>query len=157
MSKAEADGSPANAVRGEVSIELGSPAREFVLRPSFAAVQAIEARTGKGMVRLAEDCRAGNLTLADTATIVTEMIRAQGQAAGDSMLAAVHPDRIAEMIHETAGGLAATQGKVNVVLFWAVTGGYRATGELKPAEEIAAIVAMLNPPEPDGQATTTAA
>ena len=65
---------PAVEERGELSLLLDGTM--MVLRPTFEAIQSIEGTLGRGLVDLARDAIAGKLSLADTAQIATECIRA---------------------------------------------------------------------------------
>ena len=47
----------ANKHRGEVTISLGG--RSYLLRPTFAAIAEIEARSGQGLIGLARRLAAG--------------------------------------------------------------------------------------------------
>lgn len=125
----------ANPVRGEIALALGESGKEYVLRPTFAAIQAIEEKTGKGLLRLSRDGATGDLTLTETAIIANECIRAQGKATGDAIMAAYDTARVAELIHAAEGGIAATMGRLSVLLALAATGEYTPAGELKPVKE----------------------
>lgn len=124
--------SDANETRGEISLELGGT--DYVLRPSYQAIQAIERKTGKGLLALARLAGEGELTLADTAMIAAECIRAYGNAIDDKMLAASSPEGIAEKVIEAENGIAGAMATVAVMLGLAATGGYTTSGELKPAK-----------------------
>lgn len=124
--------SGANEVRGEVGLELGGT--EYVLRPSYEAVQAIERKAGRGLLALARTAGEGELTLTETAVVVAECIRAHGKAIGDSMLSATNPERIAELVLESEDGIAGVMGRLAVLLGLVATGGYDKAGELKPAK-----------------------
>lgn len=121
----------ANEERGEIALDLSGV--EYVMRPSYQAIQAIEAKTGKGLLALARD--AADLTLTEAAIIATECIKAHGKHTGDEMRARYSPDKIAELMLETDGGLAACLGRLSALLMVAATGGYTATGELKAAKQ----------------------
>jgi len=120
----------ANETRGEIAIDLGG--REYVLRPTYQAIAAIEAKTGKGLLALARD--AAELGVGDAAIIATECIKAYGKHVGDDMMARYSPDKIGEMMIESEGGIAACLGRLSVLLMAAATGGYTASGELKTAK-----------------------
>lgn len=123
--------SEANAVRGEIALDLGG--REFVLRPTYQAIQAIESKTGKGILVLARDT--AELTVADAAVIAAECIKAHGKHVGDDMMASYTPAKIGEMMLEAEGGVAACLGRLSALLMLAATGGYTASGELKAAKD----------------------
>lgn len=137
--------SDANAERGEISIDLEG--RAHVLRPSYEAIVAIEAKTGRSIELLAEAAGDGALSLAEAAIVVTECVRAQGKAVGDPILQRYGPERVGELIHE-AGKLIVVR-HLQLLLFMAANGGYTATGEPRPlpmttattGEETADIVA----------------
>ena len=61
----------ANSLRGEVSLTLGP--REFTLRPSFAAIVAIEERLG-GVISLALRASKGEIGLRDIAALFWEAL-----------------------------------------------------------------------------------
>lgn len=121
--------SEANETRGEIALDLSGT--EYVMRPTFQAISAIESKTGKGLLALARD--AADLTLAEGAIIATECIKAHGKHIGDEMMEKFSPDRIAELMIETDGGIAACLGRLSSLLMVAATGGYTASGELKTA------------------------
>ncbi|MDT7935212.1 MAG: GTA-gp10 family protein [Sphingomonadaceae bacterium] len=118
--------------RGEIAIELDGV--EYVLRPSFEAVGAIESACGKTLLELAQAAESGTLSAAHLAEVVAQCIKAQGRAVGDDNLRAVTAKRIGALLYEADGGLmwAITQ-VVMRLLFRAVTGGYTALGEAKGA------------------------
>lgn len=122
---------PANEVRGEISVELGDPAREFVLRPDYAALCAIEQACGRGLLRLALESGEGNLTLDHAATIVAECIKAQGRAIGDKLMALYSADKLGPMMIDAPTGFAGVQGRICTMLTLAASGGYNASGEIK--------------------------
>ncbi|MFN3424893.1 MAG: GTA-gp10 family protein [Novosphingobium meiothermophilum] len=120
-----------NEVRGEIALDLGG--REFVLRPTYQAIQAIESKTGKGILALARGTT--ELTVLDAAIIAAECIKAHGKHIGDEMMASYTPVKLGEMIFETEGGVGACLGRLSVLLMLAATGGYTASGELKAAKD----------------------
>lgn len=121
---------PANEERGELSLRLDDTT--MGLRPSYEAIEAIEAGTGKGLVTLATAAARRELDLASLALIATECIRAWGRANDDRGLAGSNVKRIAELILDSEGGLVDAMATVGAVLALAVTGKYTAAGELKP-------------------------
>ena len=130
MSEAEAAAPvTANATRGELSITLDGA--EYVLRPSFEAISAFEAATGKGIIQLARDADSGVLGTGALAQIVAETMRAQGRAIGDNVLAASQTKTVAGLIIESDGGVHRVMAIVAGLLAIAATGGYTASGELK--------------------------
>lgn len=124
--------SEANDVRGEISLDLGGT--EYVLRPTHEAILAIERKAGKGLIALARDCAGGLLSLPDLSLIIAECVKAQGRAKDDAMMAAVQPDRLAELILDSDGGITAAAGRTSLLLMLAATGGYTSQGELKAAK-----------------------
>lgn len=119
----------ANPNRGELSLTLGG--RDYTLRPSFEAIEAFEAGTGKGLMELTGLALAGKISLSETATIACECIRAQGRATNSVSLSGSQRDKIAEMILESGfqDALVVMAG----MLALAVSGGVTASGELKAA------------------------
>jgi len=122
---------PAVEERGELSLLLDGTM--MVLRPTFEAIQSIEGTLGRGLVDLARDAIAGKLSLADTAQIATECIRAFGRDTDDKNLAGAGAPKIARLIYDAQGGLHSVQKTVSAMLSLAVTGGYTSSGELKPS------------------------
>lgn len=119
-------GAPANKDRGEHGLVLGG--RTYRLRPSFTAIQAIEAGTGRALVALARAGNLGELTLKQIGLIAAEMIRA-GADEKDELTRQVSSDRIAEMCFEA--GVPAVMARVTLALVDAATGGRTAEGEAK--------------------------
>lgn len=121
--------------RGEVTINLDAP---YVMRPSYEAIEAIEANTGRGVVALVNLGAQGEMTLKQAAIVVTECIRAWGkqqQAEGNDLpearsAAGARPDKVAKLIHEY--GLVQATERCAIVLMAAATGGVTVTGEWKP-------------------------
>lgn len=119
----------ANATRGEVTLKLEGV--DYVLRPTYAAISAFEAETGKGLLRLTREAVNGDLTTEEAAVIATECIKAHGIAIGDDGMARFNARRVRELIAEAEGGFAAALGTIAGVLSGAVTGAYTSTGEVK--------------------------
>lgn len=117
--------------RGEISLLLDGT--EMGLRPSWEAIQAIEGTLGRGLVDLARDALNGKLSLAATAQIATECIRAWGREVENKGAAGANADRIAKLILDSSDGIYGTQKTVSAMLSLAVTGGYTSSGELKPS------------------------
>ncbi len=118
-------------VRGQIKVSLGDA--DYLLRPSYAAIAAIEKTLGRSLMELAQQALSGVLSIADLAIICAEMMRAHGRAdptAGPSYKG-VQSERLAELIFEASPP--AITARVAVVLMGAVTGGYTAAGEPKPA------------------------
>lgn len=135
--------SEANAERGEISLTLDG--RDWVLRPSFTAIQQFETETGKGLLVLADSV--ATLKLAELAAIVAACIRAGGEASSNAVAKSVKTERIAELMIEAPGGLMLVARVLRVLLFGAATGGYNAKGEPRAAAQNA----------PDSQDTPGAA
>lgn len=114
-----------------MSIVLGG--MEMVLRPTFEAIEAIELKTGKGLLQLARESLAASLTVSECAQISTECVRAWGREVDDENAAGANAKKIAALIIESDGGINAVMGKLAGVLSLASTGGYNAKGELKAA------------------------
>lgn len=126
----------ANETRGEAALTLDG--QRFVLRPSFTALAAIEAKTGRSLVELALMAGEGRMPIATMAAVATECIRAWGKAQpGDEgkVAAAVSEARIAECIFESDGGVMVAMKTIEIVLMLGVTGGVTASGERKPPRE----------------------
>lgn len=121
---------PANKERGEVSLKLDV---EYVLRPSYEALEACEKLTGMGLLKLAEAADNMELTRGQLAIIACEMIRAHGREVDDKNLIGAKPDRIGELMTDAPGGLIASAAVIRVVLCLACTGEYTSKGELKAA------------------------
>jgi hypothetical protein len=121
----------ANKDRGEVELILdGTP---YVLRPSYEAIAAFEADTGRGLLELAKLADAGTLTSSEVAAIAVRSIQAHGRATKDAMLTGVNARKIGELIVETPGGMMLAMRTLALMLFRAATGGYTASGEAKAA------------------------
>lgn len=124
--------------RGEVTIDLDA---QYVMRPSYEAIEAIESQTGRGVVALVNLAAQGEMKLGEAAIIVTECIKAWGKqqvTGGDpspeaKSAAGANVKKVAALIYE-AGLVKATE-RCAIVLMAAATGGVTATGEWKPATE----------------------
>lgn len=121
----------ANPERGEATISLEGV--EYGMRPSFAAIQAIEEKTASALFPLAIRAAALELSVADLGKIAGETMRAWGKANPDNpngrVAVAVKDERVAELIYEEGAN------EVSRTLGWllraALTGGVTASGELK--------------------------
>ncbi len=122
---------PAVEDRGEYSLMLVG--RDYVMRPSYEAIVAIEAAAGRGLVDVARDAINAKLTLADTALVACECIRAFGRDEDDRDAKGATAPRIARLILDSDGGFHAAQQVVSGLLSLAVTGGFDSQGNLKPA------------------------
>jgi hypothetical protein len=118
----------ANATRGELSLSLGGA--EFVLRPSYEAIVALEAKTETGLKLLAFGARVGTLPLAQAEIIVAECVKAHGRAIGDKDMEAVKPAKIGSLMLDA--GLNDCYDVLRQLLEAALTGGFTAQGERKP-------------------------
>lgn len=135
---------PANLnERGEITLEL-EPGAVYVLRPTFAAIMAIEKATGKALGALHDCAFDASMTLSEAAIIVTECIKAWGAdaASGDEPHRVAAPQasvrRVAELIYQMPGGLFVTLRVIRVLLAGAATGGYTPQGNPRKGEAAAA-------------------
>ena len=94
---------------GELTLTLGQ--ERIVLRPSFAALSALEQDAGTGLITLARRFAEGNFTLSDCVAIVRAGILGAG---------GVVPPNLGELI--VAGGLAALSAPLSRFLRMALTG-----------------------------------
>ncbi|MDO7843455.1 hypothetical protein [Sphingomonas immobilis] len=117
--------------RGEFSLVLDGAT--YGLRPSYEAIEAVEAATGQGLIDLARAGLAAKLSLAVTSQVATEFIRAWGRANGDKGASGANAPRIAKLILNSDGGFHAALQTLSGVLSLAVTGGFDAEGEMKPS------------------------
>lgn len=122
---------PAIEDRGEFTLPLVG--RHYPMRPSYEAIVAIEAAAGRGLVDVARDAINAKLTLADTALVACECIRAFGRDEEDRDAAGATAPRIARLILDSEGGFHAAQQIVSGLLSLAVTGGFDSAGNPKPA------------------------
>jgi hypothetical protein len=120
----------ANPERGEAAIELDGV--EYVLRPTYEAIQAVEDILGKGIVKLGREALDGALTSRETAVIATEFIKAWGRETENTGAAHANPDKIGRLLYAMKeGGTANALAIVAAVLTMAATGGFTPEGELK--------------------------
>lgn len=122
---------PINEDRGEFSLVLDGVT--MGMRPTFEAIQSIESVAGDGLLELAREALAGNLRLARVAQIATECINAWGRENNVPDAAKANSVRVAKLIYESSGGLHEALRAVGGMLSLAVTGGFDASGNLKPA------------------------
>jgi len=118
----------ANKERGEHSLALAGT--NYVLRPSHAAIVAIEAQCGASLLTLARDGNAGALGLQELGIIAAELIKA-GAAKGDDATAHVGAERIGQLIFEH--GMASVTARLTLCLIDAAPGGRSAEGNAKAA------------------------
>lgn len=116
----------ANKIRGEHSLKLGG--RTFVLRPSHAAIVAIEDETDLGLLEIISAAARGGLRQRHMGIIAAELIRAGAKSESDKH---VDAERIGEMIYEAGTGKALAT--LQLCLVDAATGGRTASGEAKAA------------------------
>lgn len=120
-----------NKERGEFALELEGVS--FTLRPTYEAILAFEAETGKGLVELAGAALGGSLSLSELATIVAHCIRAWGKENKDVAASGVNAARIGGLIMEGNGGVSQAMILTGSMLALATTGGINAKGEVKAA------------------------
>jgi hypothetical protein len=124
---------------GEITITLDA---EYVLRPSYAAISAIEEAIGESIIVLANRAANGALKLKDSAIIATEMLKAWGREAGEGSTAdqraaaSFGSEGVAKLIYQQ--GLPGINARLAIVLIAAATGGYTAAGKAKAAAATAA-------------------
>ncbi len=117
----------ANPERGEITVELeGVP---HVLQPSYQAQVAIEQQTGLSLEQLSDGAGRSAMSIEHMAIIVTECVRAHGRATKNGTLSAYTAERVGECIVESGKLMIAK--RLELLLYLAVTGGYRASGELR--------------------------
>jgi hypothetical protein len=116
----------ANSERGEVSITLEGV--EYVLRPAYEALTAIEEQTGQPLLNLAAAADGNELSINHTAIVVTECIKAWGRENGKPQYEQFNAKRIGKLLYDE--GLLKAQPRVALVLWAALTGGHK-PGEAK--------------------------
>ncbi len=114
------------AERGEHELVLARVA--YRLRPSHAAMRAIERSTERSALELVRLGNVGALSLDQLGTIAAELIRA-GADESDDLTRGVSAERISELIYEQ--GVAGATFRLTAVLADAVSGGRKASGEAK--------------------------
>lgn len=102
---------------------------KYTLQPSVKAVMAMESATGKSLFQLGQLAAESALTMAETGILCAEMIRAWGEATGNTTASHVGAQRIGELV--MGEGSIGAQIKLAVVLGYAVSGGYDAAGNPK--------------------------
>ena len=117
--------------QGEITVPLEGV--EYVLRPSYSAIMAIERQTGRSLFDLAGEATSGRMSIADMGVICAEMMHAFGrQNPDDSNITTYRgakPEKIAELIYEAGGPR--VSARIAVLLMGALTGGYTASGKMK--------------------------
>ncbi len=117
--------------RGELMLDLGGEA--LGLRPSYDAIERIEATLGRGLVDVAGDALGAKLKLGELAQVATECVREWGRANDHKGAAGANTKRIGKLILDSEGGMLVVQKRLSTMLSLAVTGGYDSEGNLKPA------------------------
>lgn len=115
-----------NPDRGEHEIELAGI--RYCLRPSHAAMRAIEDATERSTLDLFRAGNTGSLSIETLGIIAAELIRA---GAEDELTRQVNADRISELIFEE--GLHKAMARLTLCLIDAASGGRTASGEAKAA------------------------
>ena len=136
---AAGEGRTPNTERGEIALKLEG--EMLVLRPTYEAIEAFEASTGKGMLQLAREAVTGTLRVAEMAQIAAECVRAWGRATENRSAQGVNATRIAELILESDEGVHGAMRTIGAVLALASTGGYTAKGEPKAGTTTSAVPA----------------
>lgn len=130
---AEEPAEPVLNANGEMLLPLDA---RYVLRPSRRAIQAIE-RQLRPLLELAQDAARGALSIDEMAVISAEMMRAYGAAnpnePGIVNYTGAQTEPLADLIFEA--GSSKICARLMVVLTGALSGGYNASGEAKPATE----------------------
>lgn len=117
------------AERGEDEIVLAGVT--YRLRPSHAALRAIERKTERSTIELYSLGNRGGLTIVQLGQILGALIRA-GAAEG-SLERHVNDERIEELVFEA--GLHSAMARVTLMLIGAASGGRTSSGEaVAPAE-----------------------
>ena len=118
--------------RGHITLPVDGT--EYVLRPSFEAIVSIERQLGRSLFDLAGDSTQGRLSFEDMGVIASEMMRAYGKSNPEDPLASSYrgakAERLSELIYEAGGPRICA--RITVLLMGALTGGYTASGEVKP-------------------------
>jgi len=116
-------------VRGHITIPLEG--EEFVLRPSFDAIKAIESITQKDHAQLAHEAVQQRLSYTDMGIVCAEMMKAHGKANPTDPMKSSYlgakPEKLEKLIYET--GKTRIMVRLAVVLVAALSGGYTREGE----------------------------
>lgn len=123
---------PITAERGEMALELAGA--RMGLRPSYEAIAAAEASSGRGLIDLARDAFDGGMSMATASLIAVELVRAWGRSVEDKGAAGANATRIGKLMLEAEGGFNGALKTLGICLTLAATGGYDAEGNLKPAK-----------------------
>lgn len=114
--------STANEVVGEDELKLGK--RSYVLRPSYEAVKAVEAKTGATLLELYNDGNRGAIPLERLGTIAAEFINAYP---AQLKLGRVDAEGIAKLIFTQ--GMPSISARLTLLMLDAATGGRDLSGE----------------------------
>ncbi len=120
-----------NQERGEFALELDGAT--FVMRPSYEAIVAFEAETGKGLMDLTGSVLGGKATVTELAIVATHCIRAWGREHEDTGSAGVNAKRIGGLIVASDGGVSTAMMAIGTMLALAASGGITVKGEVKAA------------------------
>lgn len=118
---------PANPLRGEFDLVLDG--QVFTLRPSYEAILAVEAQSGKTLLELARAADNLTISLTEAAIVSAEFIRAWGRETDTPSVRGINTTRVGELIHEN--GLVEVAARLALVLLLASTGGCKSSGEAK--------------------------
>lgn len=115
--------------RGQLSVTLGGA--EYMLRPSFEAIEKAELQLKKSHEQLAHDAVQMRLTYEELAVLCCEFMKAHARANPSekrktSYLGAT-PEKLKKLIYE--GGKVKTNARIVILLTGALNGGYTAEGE----------------------------
>jgi hypothetical protein len=133
----------ANEDRGE--FEIVFEGATYVMRPSWEAIHAFEAATGRSVVQLAGEANDSALQLKAMASIITECVKAWGREVDNVSARGFNVDRVMQLIVEE-GALLVVK-RLALMLFMAATGGVTSSGEAKPLTTTATSEADGNLPE----------
>lgn len=120
---------PANETRGETSISLESI--DYVMRPSYEAIDEFEQETGKAVKELFDLAASDRMMLRDLAAVIGACVRAKGRQDEDRTVSSFNDDRIREIIPGETGGVILATRAVALMLLMAVTGGVDSQGNVK--------------------------
>jgi hypothetical protein len=125
--------------QGQITVPLDG--QDYVLRPSFNAIRAIERYgrpSGRALAQFADEASRYALSIDDMGFIVSEFMRAHGVACPEDPLATDYknakPDRCAELIYET--GVPRIAIRLYAILAGAIAGGYTPSGERRALPEM---------------------
>jgi hypothetical protein len=117
-------------VQGQITVPLDA---EYVLRPSFKALQNIERLSGKDHAQLAHDAIQQRMSYDDMAIVICEMMKAHGEANPSDPLKTTYlhakPESLAP--HIFAAGKTKICIRLAILLVASLSGGYTPEGELR--------------------------